>query len=152
MELMTLEEATDFLRDALVAHLGLVSNGRPSVSPVAFVVDKGRILFRTQPGRKLDSILENPEVCLEVCSFDESTGDWQSVIVNGRAEEITDPSVGEHAVRLLLEKYASQLGSPLGFGGLQRLGSNPHVIEVVIDHIAGTTSGRRVAFQSRHPL
>jgi nitroimidazol reductase NimA-like FMN-containing flavoprotein (pyridoxamine 5'-phosphate oxidase superfamily) len=152
MEVMTLEEATDFLSDARVAHLGLVSNGRPHVSPVAFVVDKGRILFRTQPGRKLDSILENPEVCLEACSFDESTGDWQSVIVNGRAEKITDPNVAEQAVSLLLEKYARQLGSPSGFGGLQRLGSNPHVIAVVIDQISGTTSGRLVALQSRQPL
>jgi nitroimidazol reductase NimA-like FMN-containing flavoprotein (pyridoxamine 5'-phosphate oxidase superfamily) len=152
MEAMTLEEATSFLSDALVAHLGLVSNGKPDVSPVAFVVDGGRILFRTKPGNKLDSILENPEVCLEVCSFEESTGDWQSVIVKGRAEEITDPRVGEHAVRLLLEKYASQLGSPMGFGGLQRLGSNPHVIGVVIDQISGTTSGGRVSLQSRQRL
>jgi nitroimidazol reductase NimA-like FMN-containing flavoprotein (pyridoxamine 5'-phosphate oxidase superfamily) len=152
MEVMTLEEAMDFLSDAPVAHLGLVSNGSPIVSPVAFVVYDGRILFRTQPGNKLDSIHENPEVCVETCTFDGSTGDWESVIVKGRAEEITDPSVGERAVRLLLEKYASQLGSPLGFGGLQRLGSNPHVIAVVIDQISGTTSGRRVGLLSRQRL
>jgi nitroimidazol reductase NimA-like FMN-containing flavoprotein (pyridoxamine 5'-phosphate oxidase superfamily) len=152
MEVMTLEEAMDFLSDAPVAHLGLVSNGRPTVSPVAFVVHDGRILFRTQPGNKLDSIHENPEVCVETCTFDGSTGDWESVIVKGRAEEISDPSVGERAVRLLLEKYASQLGSPLGFGGLQRLGSKPHVISVVIDQISGTTSGRRVGLLSRQRL
>ena len=137
-----IEEATGFLRETRVAHLGLVSDGKPYVTPMAFVVDDGRILFRTRPGRKLEAIVENPDVCIEACSFDETTGDWESVIVEGRAAEVTDPDVSEHAVTLLLEKYANQLGAPLGIGGLQPLASTSRVIEVVIDQISATTSGR----------
>ncbi|HVR79989.1 MAG TPA: pyridoxamine 5'-phosphate oxidase family protein [Acidimicrobiia bacterium] len=50
MEPMTVEEAIRFLSKALVAHLGLVSEGKPFVTPMCFVVDDDRILFRTQPG------------------------------------------------------------------------------------------------------
>ena len=148
-----IEEATGFLRDTLVAHLGLVSDGKPYVTPMAFVVDDGRILFRTRPGRKLEAIVENPAVCIEACSFDESTGEWQSVIVNGTAAQVTDPAVGEHAVTLLLEKYANQVGPPLGIGGLQPLASTSHVIEVVIDQVSNMTSGIALAPQThRTPL
>jgi nitroimidazol reductase NimA-like FMN-containing flavoprotein (pyridoxamine 5'-phosphate oxidase superfamily) len=141
MDPMTIEETIRFLSEALVAHLGLISEGKPYVTPMSFVLDHGRILFRTQPGRKLEAIAESPSVCIEACSFDESTGDWLSVIVNGRAAETIDPAVGERAIALLLEKYANQLGSPLGIGGLQPLASMPHLIEVVIDDVSGMTSG-----------
>jgi len=144
-----IEEATGLLRETLVAHLGLISDGKPYVTPMAFVVDDGRILFRTRPGRRLEAMVENPAVCIEACSFNESTGDWQSVIVNGRAAEVTDPAMGEHAVTLLLEKYASQLGPPLGFGVLQPLASTSHVIEVVIDQVSSMTSGNGLAPQTR---
>jgi nitroimidazol reductase NimA-like FMN-containing flavoprotein (pyridoxamine 5'-phosphate oxidase superfamily) len=115
---------------------------------MAFVVGDGRILFRTRPGRKLEAIVENPAVCIEACSFDESTGEWQSVIVDGRAAPVTDPAVGERAVTLLLEKYANQLGPPLGMGGLQPLASTSHVIEVVIDQVSSVTSGNGLALRT----
>jgi nitroimidazol reductase NimA-like FMN-containing flavoprotein (pyridoxamine 5'-phosphate oxidase superfamily) len=146
------EEAVSFLGEAPVAHLGLVSDGKPHVTPMAFVVDDGRILFRSRPGRRLEAIVENPAVCIEACSFDESTGDWQSVIIDGRAAEVTDPAVGERAVKLLLEKYANQVGPPLGIGGLQPLASTSHVIEVVIDQVSSMTSGGGLASQTRRDL
>lgn len=147
-----IEEATGFLRKTPVAHLGLVSDGKPYVTPMAFVVDDGRILFRTRPGPKLDAIVDNPSVCIEACSFDESTGEWQSVIVNGTAAQVTDPAAGELAVTLLLEKYASQLGPPMGIGALQPLASTSHVIEVVIDQVSNMTSGIGLAPQTGRRL
>jgi nitroimidazol reductase NimA-like FMN-containing flavoprotein (pyridoxamine 5'-phosphate oxidase superfamily) len=105
-------------------------------------------LFRARPGRKLEAIAENPVVCIEACSFDESTGDWQSVTVSGRAAEVNDPAVGNHAITLLLRKYASQVGPPLGIGGLQPLASTSHVIEVVIEEVTSTTSGMSLTPQA----
>ena len=149
MDSMMNEEATGFLSESPVAHLGLVLEGKPYVTPMAFVVDNGRILFRTRPGRKLEAIAENPAVCIEACSFDESTGDWQSVTINGRAAEVTDRAVGEHAITMLLDKYANQVGPPLGIGRLQPLATTSHVIEVVIDEITSMTSGSGLAPQTR---
>ena len=141
------EEATGFLSEAPVAHLGLVSEGKPYVTPMAFVVDDGRILFRTRPGRKLEAIAENPAVCIEACSFDESTGDWQSVIINGRAAEVTDPpSVSVQSE--CCSRSTPTRSDPLGIGGLQPLASTSHVIEVVIDEVTSMTSGSGLASQT----
>ena len=149
MEPISDEEAIEFLRDAMVAHLGVVHDGEPYVTPMSFVVDGRRLLFRTKPGKRFEAIEENPRVCVEVSRFDDVSGDWVSVVVKGNAVERTDEPTTSRAVELLLEKYASVLGSPLSTGGLQPMASFPHVLEVSIDEITGLTSGRGFSYRTR---
>jgi len=142
-------EALEFLREAMVAHLGVVLDGEPYVTPMSFVVDGRRLLFRTKPGKRFEAIEENPRVCVEVSRFDDETGDWVSVVVKGTAIERTDDPTTSRAVEMLLEKYAAVLGSPLGTGGLQPMASFPHVLEVGIDEITGMASGRGFSYRTR---
>jgi nitroimidazol reductase NimA-like FMN-containing flavoprotein (pyridoxamine 5'-phosphate oxidase superfamily) len=142
-------EALEFLREAMVAHLGVVLDGEPYVTPMSFVLDGRRLLFRTKPGKRFEAIENNPRVCVEVSHFDDESGDWVSVVVKGTAVERTDEPTASHAVEMLLEKYAAVLGSPLGTGGLQPMASFPHVLEVSIDEITGMTSGRGFAYRTR---
>jgi len=143
------EEALEFLREAMVAHLGVVLDGEPYVTPMSFVLDERRLLFRTKPGKRFQAIEDNPRVCVEASRFDEESGDWVSVVVKGTAIERTDEPTTSHAVKLLLEKYAAVLGSPLGTGGLQPMASFPHVLEVSIDEITGMVSGRGFSYRTR---
>ena len=140
-------EALDFLGHEMVAHLGVIDDGRPYVTPMSFVLDGRRLLFRTKPGRRFEAIESNPMVCIEVSSFDESTGHWMSVVVEGEAVERIDDATTTRALELLLGKYESVLGSPLGTGGLQPMASFPHVLEVSIDEMTGMSSG--LDFSSR---
>ena len=149
MEPITDAEALDFLEHEMVAHLGVIYDGKPYVTPMSFVLDGRRLLFRTKPGRRFEAIESNPMVCIEVSRFDESTGDWVSVVVEGKAVERTDEATTTLAVELLLRKYASVLGSPLGTGGLQPMASFPHVLEVSIDAMTGMSSGRGFSFRTR---
>jgi nitroimidazol reductase NimA-like FMN-containing flavoprotein (pyridoxamine 5'-phosphate oxidase superfamily) len=142
-------EALEFLSEAMVAHLGVVQDGEPYVTPMSFVVDGRRLLFRTKPGRRFEAIEKNPRVCVEASRFDEESGDWVSVVIRGTAVERTDDATASLAVEMLLEKYATVLGSPLGTGGLQPMASFPHVLEVSIDEITGMTSGRGFSFRTR---
>jgi nitroimidazol reductase NimA-like FMN-containing flavoprotein (pyridoxamine 5'-phosphate oxidase superfamily) len=142
-------EAIGFLSRSKVAHIGVISDGVPYVTPMSFVVDGDRILFRTKPGKRLEAIESNPVVCIEASLFDEETGDWTSVVVTGRAAERSDDETTARAVELLLEKYEAVLGSPLGHGGLQPMASFPHVIEVPIEEITGMTSGQGFSFRTR---
>jgi len=143
MESLTRDEALEFLTGAHVAHLGVMSNGSPYVTPMSFVVDGDRILFRTMAGRKLDAVKANPTVCIEVSRFDEETGDWVSVIVEGTAQLVDDDETRQVTVALIFDKYEKVMGSPLSAGGgLLPLGGYPQVIEVPIDTIAGMSSGR----------
>ncbi len=149
MEPISEAEALEFLRAEMVAHLGVVHDGQPYVTPMSFVVDERRLLFRTKPGKRFEAIEENPRVCVEVSHFDDVSGDWVSVVVRGTAVERTDEPTTSRAVEMLLEKYAAFLGSPLGTGGLQPMASFPHVLEVSIDEITGMTSGRGFSPRTR---
>jgi nitroimidazol reductase NimA-like FMN-containing flavoprotein (pyridoxamine 5'-phosphate oxidase superfamily) len=149
MEPITEAEALEFLKGAMVAHLGVVHDSEPYVTPMSFVIDGRRLLFRTKPGKRFEAIESNPTVCIEVSHYDETSGDWTSVVIKGRAAERTDDPTTSRAVELLLEKYAAVLGSPLGHGGIQPLATFPHVVEVPIEEITGMTSGRGFSFRTR---
>lgn len=141
MEPITSQQAREFITEALVAHIGVISEGRPYVTPMSFVVDEDRILFRTKPGKRFEGMVSNPVVSIEASHFDNDTGDWVSVIVIGTATEVHDDETVSRTVQLLLQKYESVLGSPLSRGGLQPMASFPHVVSVSIDEITGMASG-----------
>lgn len=143
------KEAVEFLTRESVAHIGVISEGEPYVTPMSFVVDGSRILFRTKPGKRFEAIESSPLVCVEASRFDDETGDWTSVVVKGHAVERSDDETTARAIELLLEKYEAVLGSPLGHGGLQPMASFPHVIEVPIEEITGMTSGLGFSFRTR---
>jgi len=141
MEQLTREQAFDVLNREPVAHLGIVIDGEPYVTPMSFVVDDDRILFRTMAGRKLDGLRAHPKVCIEVSSYDDETGDWESVMVLGTAQFVDDPSTRQVTIAQLFSKYEKVMGSPLSAGGgLMPLGGQPYVIEVSIEEISGMSS------------
>lgn len=149
MDPLTEAEAWQVLRDAPVAHVGVIADGEPYVTPMSFVVDEGRILFRTKPGRRHRALVDNPKVSIEASRFDPSNGDWVSVVISGRAEECTDQERCLRVVGLLLEKYRQALGSPFGREGMQAMASFPHVIEVTVDEMTGMSSGRGFSPRTR---
>jgi len=149
MEPITEAEALQFLREAMVAHIGVIQDGEAYVTPMSFVLDEGSILFRTKPGKRFEAIAAHPMVCIEVSHFDEDTGDWISVVVRGKAVERTDDAVTSRTVNLLMDKYRAVLGSPLGHGGLQPMATFPHVVEVPIEEISGMVSGRGFSYRTR---
>jgi len=142
-------DALAFLTQAMVAHVAVLSDGEPYVTPMSFVVEGRRILFRTKPGARLEAIESHPGVCIEASHFDEETGEWTSVVVRGNAVERDDDETAARAVELLLEKYQAVLGSPLGHGGLQPMASFPHVVEVTIEEMTGMTSGAGFSYRTR---
>jgi nitroimidazol reductase NimA-like FMN-containing flavoprotein (pyridoxamine 5'-phosphate oxidase superfamily) len=149
MESVTREEALAILADQPVAHLGILIDGAPYVTPMSYVFDGERILFRTMPGKKLDGIRANPAVCVETADFNPDTGAWVSVIVRGTARLVDDPDTRRDVVARLYEKYEKVMGSPLSGGsGLMPL-SNPYVVEVPIDEITGMSSGRGIRVRTK---
>ena len=149
MESITAEQARRFLDESLVGHIGVISDGEPYVTPMSFVVDGDRILFRTKPGKRYEAMMENPAVSIEASTFDTETGDWTSVIVRGKAAEADDDATISLTVRLLFQKYGTVLGSPLSRGGFQPMASFPHVVQVPIDKITGMTSGGGFAMRTK---
>jgi nitroimidazol reductase NimA-like FMN-containing flavoprotein (pyridoxamine 5'-phosphate oxidase superfamily) len=144
METLSELEAFDFLGAADIAHIAVVDMGEAYVTPMAFVLDERRILFRSGPGRRLAALRRHPVVSFEACYLERATGDWVSVIASGTAEELTDDLMNTHTVTLLMYKYGHILGTPLALPGLQTLTGMAHVIGVPIARISGVCSSRRL--------
>lgn len=141
MNPMTRQEAMALLESAPVAHIGVVDRGTPYVSPMSFVVDGDRIMFRTMAGRRLEAMRANPVVCIEASKFDSDSGEWASVIVMGTAAETDDGEIRTMVVGKLLDKYREAIGSPLSRGGLQPMTALPYVVVVDMTEVSGMVSG-----------
>ena len=106
MPLDAVEELTDatcweLLRASRVGRLAVCVSGSARIFPINFVVDEHSIVFRTAPGTKLAGI-RNSDVAFEIDDYDPGTGHATSVIIEGRAAEITDADEWDHALELPL--------------------------------------------------
>ena len=108
--------AADLLYQSRVARLGTADRtGQPLVVPVCYVFD-GRVCFSALDAkpkrvaatqlRRVRNIAENPRVSLTVDRYDEEWSRLCWVIVEGRADILTDGSERAGAVDLLRDKYA----------------------------------------------
>lgn len=108
--------AAELLRESRVARLGTADRaGQPLVVPVCYVFD-GRACFSAIDGkpkrvaaerlRRVRNIEENPRVSLVVDRYDEEWSRLCWVIVQGRADILTDGPERAGAVDLLQAKYA----------------------------------------------
>jgi PPOX class probable F420-dependent enzyme len=108
--------AAELLYQSRVARLGTADRaGQPLVVPVCYVFD-GRACFSAIDAkpkrldarrlRRIRNIAENPRVSLTVDRYDEEWSHLCWVIVQGRADILTEGPERAGAVDLLLAKYA----------------------------------------------
>lgn len=88
------EQCEDLLAESSLGRLGVVVDGRPEIFPVNHVFDRtsGCVAFPTNERTKLHAALNWPWVAYEIDGVEaDDAGGW-SVLVVGRAEEMTDPA------------------------------------------------------------
>jgi uncharacterized protein len=81
-------------------HLGCSSQGRPYVMPMHYYFENPHLYIFTTEGMKTHYMDENPEVCLQVEEI-EDMAHWQSVVVMGRAERLTDKPEFDRVMQLV---------------------------------------------------
>lgn len=99
---MSSKEIPELLQQVRHGHLGCVFEGHPYVLPMHYSLQDSDIYIFTTVGMKTKYIDTNPEVCLQV----EEVGDfqdWRSVVVNGRAERLTEQPDIDRAMQLVKE-------------------------------------------------
>src|SRR4029453_1928080 len=97
MEELDQDECRRLLAERHLGRLAVPDFGGPMIFPVNYVVDEDQVVFRTDPGSKLDAATEREAVAFEVDATDEATRTGWSVVVRGILAEITDPA---HLARL----------------------------------------------------
>ena len=100
--MIEVEELSDREIDELLSrvgygHLACSINDDPYVVPVHFAYQNGRIFVYTTEGKKSQIIGQNPRVCLQAEEV-VNNQNWESVIVTGVAERITEPDEREAAL------------------------------------------------------
>lgn len=98
---MLVEEQEALLRRIRFGHLGCVQeDGRPYVVPMHYTYDPPGLYFFTTEGMKTRCIAANAAVCFQVEEIHDPSN-WQSVLVAGRAEQLTRSDEMEHAMQLI---------------------------------------------------
>jgi len=87
-------------------HLGCARDDRPYVVPMNYAYDGKDLFFFTTQGMKTEFIDANPQVCLQVEEITDSTH-WRSVMVIGKAAQITRNEEMQQAMKLITERNPS---------------------------------------------
>lgn len=95
------------LADDVIGRLAVVDGLTPVIFPVNYLLDGDDIVFRTDPGTKLDAGPRSP-ACFEIDAFDRDDHTGWSVVVTGRLEEVTryDSRTWERVHGLAIEPWA----------------------------------------------
>jgi nitroimidazol reductase NimA-like FMN-containing flavoprotein (pyridoxamine 5'-phosphate oxidase superfamily) len=101
------------LDEALICHVGFVANGQPYVIPTIHARDGGTLYLHGSPAsRMLRTIREGLDVCVTATLLDglvlarsvyNHSMNYRSVVVLGRAREVTDTDDKLHAMECVVE-------------------------------------------------
>jgi nitroimidazol reductase NimA-like FMN-containing flavoprotein (pyridoxamine 5'-phosphate oxidase superfamily) len=83
------EECWELLRTHDLGRLAIVVERRPRIFPVNYAAGEGAVVFRTEPGAKLQ-YGPGSKACFEIDDYDQGTSVAWSVMVVGALEDITD--------------------------------------------------------------
>lgn len=90
MEVLSRAACLKLLGTVPVGRVGLSYGGLPVVLPVNFILHRDALVIRVASGTKLAAAVAGQVMAFEVDRYDEDAGTAWSVLVLGRATEITD--------------------------------------------------------------
>jgi hypothetical protein len=130
LEIIERDECLRLMMTEEVGRVAFVHGGVAEVLPVNYVLDGDAVVFATAPGAKLTSAERGP-VTFEVDRVDRATRSGWSVVVHGRADEVTDyddPAVVDRLRALPLHPWAG--------------GERAHLLRIAPRTITGRRVGR----------
>ena len=89
-----------------VGRVSVMDGGRPLILPVNYIWTDGTVVFRTDPGAKLNAAAGNDLVAFEIDDIDPTWHEGWSVVVIGTAEEVMDADEIHRLQELPLRPWA----------------------------------------------
>ena len=127
LEIIPRPTCVQLLQSQYLGRIAVCIAGHPKIFPVNYVADGETIVFRTAEGTKFDVAVRGQHVAFEIDHFDHLYHGGWSVLVSGRAEDVTDPDDAERYETLGIRPWA-------------RHPQKPHFVAIEPDFI----SGRRI--------
>lgn len=80
-------EIIDFIAQQSIGRLGIHADGETYVVPINYLTRDNVIYAHSGPGKKIDMMRKNPDVCFQIDDI-KDTFRWKSVVVWGKFEEL----------------------------------------------------------------
>jgi uncharacterized protein len=93
----------EVLHSEVIGRIGCHNDGTTYIVPISYGYDGTYIYARSTPGMKIDIMRKNPKICFEVEAL-KDMGNWQTVILWGEFEEITNTDDRKAALQFLLQR------------------------------------------------
>lgn len=100
---LTVSQIDALLQRHAFGRIGYQIDGRIFIVPVTYLFDGTYILAHSREGEKIHALRNQTEVCFQVDEITDQRN-WQSVLVWGPYEEITDPQQRYYALDRLIRK------------------------------------------------
>lgn len=88
-ELLTEAQCRDLLESKVIGRVAFAIGDQPEIFPVSYATDGAIVIFRTDPGTKLDHATQS-RVAFEVDDWDPATKVGWSVVLKGVAQDVTE--------------------------------------------------------------
>ena len=107
---LTMPEIERLLSKEVVGRIGCTDGEMVYVVPISYAYDGEYIYCHTHEGLKIQLMRSHPQVCFEVDHL-HNMGNWQSVVVHGQFEELTETGLRNHALQKLHERVLPVVSS-----------------------------------------
>ncbi len=107
---LTNQQMIEVISGNVIGRLGCHADGRTYVVPISYAYDGDYIYGRTFEGMKLTMMRKNPHVCFQVDNM-KDMADWESVIMWGTFEELTDTAERKKGIKVLLSRILPNVSS-----------------------------------------
>ncbi|MFD0750290.1 pyridoxamine 5'-phosphate oxidase family protein [Mucilaginibacter calamicampi] len=97
------QQIEHLLKQQVTGRIACHANSITYIVPVNYVYDGTYIYSHSSPGRKIEIMRTNPQVCFEVDDI-QNIFKWQSAIVWGTFEEVTDISEKQRIMQSLIHR------------------------------------------------
>ena len=107
---MNLTDIEDVLSRQIVGRIGCHADDITYIVPISYAYDGEYIYGHTKEGMKVAIMRKNPKVCFQADRMPDMAN-WQSVIVWGEYEELTDPAPRKKAMQKLVNRVLPMISS-----------------------------------------
>lgn len=97
---LTESEIDTLLRRERIGRIAATSAGHILIEPINYGYDGTAVYGHSRPGRKVQYLRNQHEVCFEVEEI-ESPNSWRVIVLNGIYHELHDAEEREHALRVI---------------------------------------------------
>lgn len=89
---LTKEQISNLLSSQMIGRIACCEIHKPYIVPIAYAYDGKDIYFQTTEGKKIQYMRDNPNICFQI-DFTNNISNWQSIIVYGKFEELSESEI-----------------------------------------------------------